>query len=133
MAYIFEQESPITVRMSLCSHSSLASAHGSCTSKQKLTKSHVSIRQTENALQEIEQGMQVAEGSSGNLLNYQAPCRLSYSASAMVTSLPGVCTRLDNVNACAIRILSRYKYCQTYGNLRVSHDLFHYIKLQNGL
>jgi hypothetical protein len=85
IAYIFEQESPITVRMSRCPNSNFASPHGCSTFMQKLTNSHVSMRLSENELQEFEEGMQVAEGSSGNL----APCRLSYSASPTVTPLPG--------------------------------------------
>jgi hypothetical protein len=34
------------------------------------------MRLSENELQELEEGMQVAEGSRGNLLNYQLPQQL---------------------------------------------------------
>jgi hypothetical protein len=62
--------------MSRYPDNSLASPRGSSTFMQKLTNSHVSMRLSERVLQELEQGMQVAEGSSGNLLNYQLPQQL---------------------------------------------------------
>jgi hypothetical protein len=41
-----------------------------------------------------------------------------------VPPLPGVCTRHE-----VTPIPLRCRYCQTYGNLRVSNDVFHYTEL----